>query len=88
LTYGIKLEWEEAHLGGLMSTLSSWAMGPQSDSEIVVLSLSVIVNLAYKNLPALYTLLRTVDIKKFLKVVLKSHKDNPHTRVQVRTTFK
>lgn len=40
------------------------------DDEIVCLSLGVLVNVCYKNLPAIYTLSRIVDIKKFLRFCL------------------
>lgn len=40
------------------------------DTEIVCLALGVLVNVCYKNLPAIYTLSRIVDIKTFLRYCL------------------
>ena len=78
----MKISWSESHLVDLMSMLTKWVTS-DPDEELIALSLGVLANLTYKNLPALYTLLRTVDIKKFLKLVLKSQMNNQHTRVQV-----
>lgn len=47
------------------------------------LSLGVLVNLCYKNLPAVYTLMRSVDSKEFLRTILKLQNDSIDTRVQV-----
>lgn len=48
--------------------LTKWV--EDKDQEIVCLSLGVLVNVCYKNLPALYTLSRIVDLKKFLRYCL------------------
>lgn len=53
------------HLPHLMLTLTKWV--ESNDEEIVTLSLGVLVNLCYKNLPAIYTLSRHVDIKNFVR---------------------
>lgn len=54
LTYGIKISWQEAHLPYLISTLTQWVV-QSKEEEIIALSLGVLVNLCYKNLPAVYT---------------------------------
>ncbi|XP_068083238.1 protein CIP2A isoform X2 [Anabrus simplex] len=81
LTYGVRISWQEAHLPFLISTLTQWIVG--NEKELVGLSLGILVNLCYKNLPAVYTLMRSVDIKEFLRTVLKLQRDNVNTRVQV-----
>ncbi|XP_044759623.1 uncharacterized protein LOC123317254 [Coccinella septempunctata] len=69
LTCGIKISWQIPHLPHLMITLAKWV--ENQDAEIVALSLGVIVNLCYKNLPAIYTLTSNVDMKKLMKICLK-----------------
>ncbi|KAF5292722.1 hypothetical protein FQR65_LT11190 [Abscondita terminalis] len=66
LTCGIKISWQIPHLPHLMFTLTRWI--ESGEEEIVTLSLAVLVNLCYKNLPAVYTLSRCVDIKKFIRI--------------------
>lgn len=68
LTCGIKISWQIPHLPHLMSTLTKWV---DSGEEVIVpLSLGVLVNLCYKNLSAIYTLIRYVDIKTFLRTCM------------------
>lgn len=81
LTYGIKLSWQEAHLPYLISLLTQWVM-QSKDEKIVALSLGTLVNVCYKNLSAVYTLMRTVDAKTFLRTLLKIHSKNVNMRVQ------
>uniref|UniRef100_T1HNJ6 CIP2A N-terminal domain-containing protein n=1 Tax=Rhodnius prolixus TaxID=13249 RepID=T1HNJ6_RHOPR len=81
LTYGVNISWQEAHLGALISLLTEWIVG--NDESLILLSLGVLVNLCYKNVPAVFTLMRSVDIKKFIKSVLKLQKNNDPLRVQV-----
>lgn len=81
LTYGVKITWQEAHLSHLIKILTQWIVG--AESALVDLSLGVLVNLCYKNLPAVYTLMRTVDQKQFLRSVFKLQNENINTRVQV-----
>ncbi|XP_022915761.2 protein CIP2A homolog L [Onthophagus taurus] len=68
LTGGIKILWQIPHLVHLMSTLIKWIKSGLED--IMSLSLGVLVNLCYKNLPALYTLSRCVDIKEFIRYLM------------------
>ncbi|KAK4873864.1 hypothetical protein RN001_013224 [Aquatica leii] len=68
LTCGIKISWQIPHLPHLMSTLTRWI--EHAEEKIVTLSLAVLVNLCYKNLPAVYTLSRCVDIKKFVHLCI------------------
>uniref|UniRef100_A0A023EY49 Putative structural maintenance of chromosome protein 4 chromosome condensation complex condensin n=1 Tax=Triatoma infestans TaxID=30076 RepID=A0A023EY49_TRIIF len=81
LTYGVNISWQEAHLSVLISTLTKWIVA--NDETLILLSLGVLVNLCYKNVPAVYTLMRSVDIKKFIKAILKLQKNNDPLRVQV-----
>ncbi|KAK7861995.1 hypothetical protein R5R35_013537 [Gryllus longicercus] len=81
LTYGIKISWQEAHLPFLISTLTQWIM--TNEKEVVALSLGILVNLCYKNLPAIYTLMRCVDNKQFMRTVLNLQNESVNTQVQV-----
>lgn len=69
LTYGIKISWQEAHLPYLISILTQWIL--LKEEEIIALSLGVLVNLCYKNLPAVYTLMRTINTKDFIRKLSK-----------------
>ncbi|XP_011872879.1 PREDICTED: uncharacterized protein LOC105564808 [Vollenhovia emeryi] len=80
LTYGIKISWQEAHLPYLISTLTQWVI-QSKEEEIIALSLSVLVNLCYKNLPAVYTLMRTINTKTLMKTLLRLQ-DNVNTSIQ------
>ncbi|XP_060521990.1 uncharacterized protein LOC132699350 [Cylas formicarius] len=68
LSCGIKISWQFPHLTHLMTTLARWVEG--SEPEVVTLSLAVLVNLCYKNITAIYTLQRNVDLKKFVRICL------------------
>ncbi|KAL3273249.1 hypothetical protein HHI36_014703 [Cryptolaemus montrouzieri] len=68
LTCGIKISWQIPHLPHLMTTLAKWV--DSQEEEIVSLSLGVLVNLCYKNLPAIYTLTSNVDMKKLLRTCI------------------
>ncbi|XP_012256642.1 uncharacterized protein LOC105686413 [Athalia rosae] len=81
LTYGVKISWLEAHLPYLISTLTQWVTN-STEEDVVALSLGVLVNLCYKNLPAIYTLMRAVDTKVFVRTLLKVQSYNINTRVQ------
>ncbi|XP_063240436.1 uncharacterized protein LOC134541152 [Bacillus rossius redtenbacheri] len=81
LTYGVRISWQEAHLRDLIPALVQLVDG--SEKEVVGLALGVLVNLCYKNLPAVYTLLRCVDIRQFLRVVLKVRSGHRNVQVQV-----
>lgn len=80
LTYGVKISWQEAHLPYLISTLVQIVM--EGDKELKPFALGVLVNLCYKNLPALYVLMRKVEITKFIKCISKLN-DNPNISMQV-----
>lgn len=68
LSCGIKISWQIPHLQHLMSTLTRWINTEvDRNNDIVSLSLGVLVNLCYKNLPAVYTLTKCVDIKNFIR---------------------
>ncbi|EFN73679.1 Protein KIAA1524-like protein [Camponotus floridanus] len=80
LTYGIKISWQEVYLSYLISTLTQWVV-QSKEEEIIALSLGVLVNLCYKNLPAVYTLMRTIDTKAFIRTLLKLQ-EHVNTSVQ------
>ncbi|XP_043472999.1 protein CIP2A homolog [Leptopilina heterotoma] len=81
LTYGIKISWQETHLPYLITTLTQWVT-QSTEEEVLALSLGVLTNLCYKNLPAVYTLMRTIDSKMFVRILLKHQSLNINTRVQ------
>lgn len=81
LTYGVKIHWQEAHLPNLVSILIQWIMQSQED-EIVTASLGILINLCYKNLPAIYTFLRTVNTKALHKLLVKRQASSINIRVQ------
>ncbi|KAK0178636.1 hypothetical protein PV327_007512 [Microctonus hyperodae] len=81
LTYGVKIHSQEAHLPHLISILTQWIM-QSKDEEIVSLSLGVLINLCYKNLPAIHILMRTVDTKALHRMLLTLQSNNVNTRVQ------
>lgn len=81
LTYGIKISWQEAHLPYLISILTQWVT-QSKEENIIALSLGVLVNLCYKNLPAVYVLMRTIDTKAFIRTLLKLQHCNVNTSVQ------
>jgi hypothetical protein len=66
LTCGIKISWQIPHLPHLMVTLSEWI--ESANEEIITLSMGILVNLCYKNLPAIYTLMGNVDVKKIVQI--------------------
>jgi len=80
LTYGIKISWQETQLPYLISTLTQWVV-QSKEEEIISLSLGVLVNLCYKNLPAVYTLMRTINTKAFIRTLVKLQ-DHVNTSVQ------
>lgn len=80
LTYGVKISWQEAHLPYLISILTQWVVQAKEE-EIVALSLGVLVNLCYKNLAAVYTLMRTIDTKAFIRTLLRIQSNNVSTSV-------
>ncbi|CAH0563585.1 unnamed protein product [Brassicogethes aeneus] len=68
LSCGIKISWEIPHLPHLFKTLTKWI---ESGSEkIVTLSLGVLVNVCYQNVPAIYTLTREVDIQQLIRICM------------------
>ncbi|XP_034949167.1 uncharacterized protein [Chelonus insularis] len=81
LTHGVRIHWQEAHLPHLMSTLTQWIM-QSKEEEIVSLSLGVLINLCYRNLPAVYTLMRTIDPKALHRTLLKLQCNNSNIKVQ------
>ncbi|KAL0267161.1 UNVERIFIED_CONTAM: hypothetical protein PYX00_009509 [Menopon gallinae] len=80
LTYGVKISWQEAHLPYLISTLVQIVL--EGDKELKPYALGVLVNLCYKNLPALYVLMRKVEITKFIKCITRLN-DCPNIKMQV-----
>ncbi|XP_053618219.1 protein CIP2A homolog L [Plodia interpunctella] len=69
ISYGIKISWQESYLPGLMKQLTDWITQPMSEPQQRTIghkSLTVLVNVCYGNLPAIYALMRTVDTKEFV----------------------
>lgn len=68
LTYGIRITWQEPHVPHLIAIMVKWIQS--GEQNIVNLSLGILINLCYKNLPAIYTLMRCVDTKAFMRTVM------------------
>lgn len=69
ISYGIKISWQESYLTGLMKQLTDWILQPVTEPQHRTIghkSLTVLVNVCYGNLPAIYALMRTVDTKDFV----------------------
>ncbi|XP_045455593.1 cingulin [Melitaea cinxia] len=85
ISYGIKISWQESYLTGLMKQLTDWILQPVTEPQHRAIghkSLTVLVNVCYGNLPAIYALMRTVDTKDFV-VHLISMKDGGYGGVEV-----
>ncbi|CAH0717900.1 unnamed protein product, partial [Brenthis ino] len=85
ISYGIKISWQESYLSGLMKQLTDWITQPMMEPQHRTIghkSLTVLVNVCYGNLPAIYALMRTVDTKDFV-VHLISLKDGGYGGVEV-----
>ncbi|KAJ2941384.1 hypothetical protein O0L34_g3588 [Tuta absoluta] len=85
ISYGIKISWQESYLTSLMKQLTDFIMQQMSDPQHRTIghkSLTVLVNVCYGNLPAIYALMRTVDTKDFV-VHLISLKDGGYGGVEV-----
>lgn len=69
ISYGIKISWQESYLSTLMKQLTDYIMQPMMEPHHRTIghkSLTVLVNMCYGNLPAIYALMRTVDTKDFV----------------------
>ncbi|XP_023948555.2 uncharacterized protein LOC112053386 [Bicyclus anynana] len=69
ISYGIKISWQECYLPSLMKQLTEWITQPMTEPQHRTIghkSLTVLVNVCYGNLPAIYALMRTVDTKNFV----------------------
>ncbi|KAM3956725.1 uncharacterized protein ACR2FA_009298 [Aphomia sociella] len=69
ISYGIKISWQESYLASLMKKLTDWITQPMIEPQQRTIghkSLTVLVNVCYGNLPAIYALMRTVDTKDFV----------------------
>ncbi|XP_063833867.1 uncharacterized protein LOC135083033 [Ostrinia nubilalis] len=85
ISYGIKISWQESYLSSLMKQLTDWITQPMTEPQERTIghkSLTVLVNVCYGNLPAIYALMRTVDTKDFV-VHLISLKDGGYGGVEV-----
>lgn len=85
ISYGIKISWQESYLTSLMKQLTEWITQPKTEPQHRTIghkSLTVLVNVCYGNLPAIYALMRTVDTKDFV-VHLISLKDGGYGGVEV-----
>ncbi|XP_065174024.1 uncharacterized protein [Atheta coriaria] len=70
LSCGVKISWIIPNLEHLMTTLLRWVRNPQESEQVKLLSLGIVVNICFKNLPGTYMLSKCVDIKEFSKFVL------------------
>lgn len=68
LTYGINVSWQISYLPHLLTTLTRWI--ETGDEGITSLSLGVLLNICHRNLPVIYTLMRTINTKHFLRTVV------------------
>lgn len=69
ISYGIKISWQESYLVNLMKQLTDWILRPMTEPALRTIghkSLTVLVNVCYGNLPAIYALMRTIDTKDFI----------------------
>ncbi|OWR50787.1 hypothetical protein KGM_211742 [Danaus plexippus plexippus] len=85
ISYGIKISWQESYLTGLMKQLTDWITQPMTEPQQRAIghkSLTVLVNVCYGNLPAIYALMRTVDTKEFVLHLI-SLKDGAYGGVEV-----
>ncbi|CAH2057311.1 unnamed protein product, partial [Iphiclides podalirius] len=85
ISYGIKISWQESYLTELMKQLTDWIVQPMMEPQHRTIghkSLTVLVNVCYGNLPAIYALMRTVDTKEFV-VHLINLKDGGYGGVEV-----
>ncbi|XP_050552405.1 uncharacterized protein LOC118277064 [Spodoptera frugiperda] len=85
ISYGIKISWQESYLSSLMKQLTEWITQPMTEPQLRTIghkSLTVLVNVCYGNLPAIYALMRTVDTKDFV-VHLISLKEGGYGGVEV-----
>ncbi|CAK1543535.1 unnamed protein product [Leptosia nina] len=85
ISYGIKISWQESYLAELMKTLTNWIVQPMLEPQQRTIghkSLTVLINVCYGNLPAIYALMRTVDTKEFV-VHLISLKEGGYGGVEV-----
>ncbi|XP_022818248.1 uncharacterized protein LOC111350794 [Spodoptera litura] len=85
ISYGIKISWQESYLSSLMKQLTELITQPMTEPQLRTIghkSLTVLVNVCYGNLPAIYALMRTVDTKDFV-VHLISLKEGGYGGVEV-----
>ncbi|XP_067624067.1 protein CIP2A [Eurosta solidaginis] len=69
LTYGIQISWEEPYLIVLLEQLVNiiYQAADESEDALAQLSLSVLINLCYKNFVVMFLFLRSVNISNFTK---------------------
>uniref|UniRef100_A0A0C9QN03 RCJMB04_1n3 protein n=1 Tax=Fopius arisanus TaxID=64838 RepID=A0A0C9QN03_9HYME len=80
LTRGIKFHWQESHLPALIQTLTQW-INPSQDPELITSSLGLLINLCRKNPPAIYTLVESVNSKKFHRNLLRLQTNTPKIKI-------
>lgn len=81
MTYGVKLQCQEAYLSELIILLVKWITS--GDKDLTSLSLGVLVNVFSKNKFAMFTLLKSTDSKPFMRLLLRLQSDYTFTKVQV-----
>lgn len=60
LTYGITMEWEHPFVGKLIPILVDHILSETEQENVIILSLSILINICQKNSVVLYRLLRTI----------------------------
>lgn len=60
LTYGITMEWEHPFVGKLIPSLVDHILSETEQENVIILSLSILINICQKNSVVLYRLLRTI----------------------------
>ncbi|XP_077289160.1 uncharacterized protein LOC143913326 [Arctopsyche grandis] len=83
LTFGIKINWQEPFLLGLMETLCHWLLNNNEDAATPTASiLSVVVNLCYGNVTVINLVTENVDTRNLIKNLI-SRKCNGGESIQV-----
>lgn len=81
MTYGVKLQWHEGYLSELIILLVKWISS--EDKDLISFSLGVLVNVSCKNKFAMFTLVKYVNSKSFMRLLLKLQSDDIFIKVQV-----
>jgi len=81
LTYGIKLQWQESYLSEIIILLVKWIS--REDKDLISYSLGVLFNICCKNKFAMFTLVKCIHTKSFMRLLLKIQSNDLFMKVQV-----